>query len=143
MSPDRSGLRTLALMLLIYGAASLVHFVHNAEFIADYPNLPRSWSRAGVYVAWAAITGVGLVGWLLVWRGYSMAGLALLAIYAALGLDSLGHYVLAPLSAHTFAMNATILLEVTAAALVLVEVVRQLAHLMSVRLGRARDTRRT
>jgi hypothetical protein len=106
-----------------------MHFVHNAEFIADYPNLPSSWSRADVYLAWIAMTIVGVVGWFLASRGY-VVGLALLATYAALGLDSLGHYVLAPLSDHTFAMNATILLEVTAAGLVLVEVVRQLARRM-------------
>jgi hypothetical protein len=57
---------------------------------------------------------------------YGAASLLLLTVYAALGMDSLGHYVLAPLSAHSLAMNATILLEVTAAALVLVEVARQI-----------------
>jgi hypothetical protein len=49
------------------------------------------------------------------------------AVYAALGLDSLGHYVLAPMSAHTAAMNATIVLDVTAAALLLIEAVKLIA----------------
>ncbi len=129
--------RTLFALLLIYGAASLIHFVHNAEFIAEYPNLPSSWSRADVYLAWITLTIVGIAGWLLVSRGYPIIGLVLLATYAALGLDSLGHYVLAPLSAHTFAMNATIFLEVTAAGLVLVEVLRQLARRMSRPLTRS------
>jgi len=118
----------LATLLLVFGAASLVHFVHNAEFIADYPNLPSTWSRADVYLAWLGMTAIGLVGWLLTRRGWRKTGFALLAVYAAIGLESLGHYVLAPLSAHTLAMNATILLEVTAAALVLVEVARQAAR---------------
>jgi hypothetical protein len=61
-------------------------------------------------------------------RGLRITGLVLLALYAALGLDSLGHYLLAPLSAHSVSMNSTILLEVTAAALVLVEVVRQMVR---------------
>ena len=113
-------------LLLLYGAASLVHFSHNAEFLADYPNLPASWSRADVYFAWIALTAVGVAGWLLLSRGFIIAGLLVLAAYAALGLDSLGHYLLAPLSAHTLAMNATILAEVTAAGLVLVEVGRQI-----------------
>ena len=125
MSVRNAGQGTLLALLLVYGVASLIHFVHNAEFIAEYPNLPSSWSRAGVYFAWIVLTVVGIAGWLLVSRRYLVIGLVLLAIYAALGLDSLGHYVLAPLSAHAFAMNATILLEVTAAGLVLVEVVRQ------------------
>ena len=120
-------LRTLAILLLVYGAASLVHFTHNAEFIADYPNLPSTWSRADVYIAWIAITALGIGGWALASRGFLLTGLVILAVYAGLGLDSLGHYVLAPMSAHTLAMNGTILAEVTAAGLVLVEVARQMA----------------
>jgi len=118
--------RTLPTLLLLYGVFSLVHFIHNAEFVRDYPNLPASWSRVDVYAAWLAMTGVGIAGWLVLRRGHRIAGLVVLAAYAMLGVDSLGHYVLAPLSAHTHAMNATILLEVGSAALVLVEVTRQL-----------------
>jgi len=120
--------KTLPFLLLLYGAASLVHFSHNAEFVTDYPNLPASWSRAGVYLAWLVMTGVGIAGWLLVSRGFVRSGLLVLAAYACLGLDSLGHYLLAPLSAHTLAMNSTILAEVTAAGLLMVEVMRQLAR---------------
>ena len=117
-------------LLLIYGVATLVHFIHNAEFLGDYPNMPATWTRAGVYFAWLGMTFIGVAGWFLVVRGFRLAGLALLAAYAVGGLDSLGHYVLAPLSAHTVAMNATILVEVTAAAALLVEVVRQTARRM-------------
>lgn len=113
--------------LLLYGAASLVHFWHNAEFLGDYPNLPSSWTRADIYLAWIAMTSIGVAGWILVARGRVVVGLLALAIYAALGLDSLGHYVLAPMSAHTAMMNATILAEVTAAGWVVVEVARRLA----------------
>jgi hypothetical protein len=120
--------RTLLPLLLIYGLASLVHFSHNAEFVADYPNLPASWSRADVYLAWIALTIVGIAGWVLMRRGFLLAGLVVLALYAALGLDSLGHYLLAPLSAHTLMMNSTILAEVTAAGLVLVEVMWQIGR---------------
>jgi hypothetical protein len=116
--------RTLLVLLLIYGAASLAHFIHNAEFLAEYPNMPASWSRAGVYVAWVGLTVLGAFGWLLLRRGYQMAGLLFVAAYAALGLDSLGHYVLAPMSAHTATMNGTILLEVTAAALLFIQAVK-------------------
>jgi hypothetical protein len=119
--------KALLVLLLTYGVASLVHFVHNAEFLADYPNMPASWARADVYLAWLGLTGVGMLGWILVARGYQLAGLLFVAVYAALGLDSLGHYVLAPMSAHTAAMNATILLDVTAAALLLIEAVKLIA----------------
>ena len=120
--------KTLLVLLLIYGIASLVQFIHNAEFLADYPNLPASWSRAGVYLAWVALTAVGIGGWFLMVRGFPGVGLLLLGVYALLGLDSLGHYVVASMSDHTLGMNSTILLEVAAAALVLIEVVRQMMH---------------
>ena len=118
----------LLALLVAYGAASLVHFIHNAEFLADYPGMPSSWTREGVYLVWLAMSLIGVVGWLLASRGFQVAGLLLVALYAVCGLDSLGHYVLAPLSAHTMAMNSTILLEVTAAALVLAETLRLLAR---------------
>jgi len=116
----------LPVLLVVYGVASLVHFVHNAEFLSNYPNMPASWSRMDVYFAWLELTAVGVVGWILIERRFHIAGLALLAVYAALGIDSLGHYALAPMSSHSSAMNATILLEVGAAALVLVEIARLL-----------------
>lgn len=116
--------KTLLILLLVYGVASLIHFMHNAEFLANYPNLPTSWTRAGIYLVWLEITMLGIGGWLLMVYGYSRLGLLMLAIYALLGMDSLGHYILAPMSEHTLGMNSTILFEVTAAVLVLIEVIR-------------------
>jgi hypothetical protein len=110
--------RTLAVLLIVYAAASLLHFIHNAEYLADYPNLPASWMRADIYLAWLAITLVGAAGWCLLAYGKRIAGLLSIAGYALLGMDSLGHYIVAPVSAHTAAMNLTILLEVSAAAVV-------------------------
>ena len=106
--------------MIAYGAGSLVHFVHNAEFLAEYPNMPAWLSRTDVYVVWLGITAIGVAGYVLAGHGYRLAGLLLVAVYAALGLDSLGHYALAPMSAHTAAMNSTILLEVATAALLFV-----------------------
>jgi hypothetical protein len=120
--------KILPTLLLVYLAASLIHFIHNAEFLADYPNLPTSWTRFGVYSAWIVMTIIGVGGWIMKSRRYQLAGLLLLAMYAALGLDSLAHYVVAPLSNHTAVMNLTMLLEVTAAALVFIEVVRQIVQ---------------
>jgi predicted branched-subunit amino acid permease len=128
---DRPNNRLLFLLVAVYAAASLVHFVHNAEFLGDYPGLPDSWSRGGVYLAWVGMTAVGALGALLVYRTREAIGLLLLAVYAALGMDSLGHYVVAPVSAHSSMMNTTILLEVGAAALVLLEVTRRLFGLVA------------
>jgi len=122
--PDRKILLTL---LLVYGLASLVHFTHNAEYLSYYPNLPATWTRAGIYLAWIGMAVTGVAGWKLVNRGYVVPGLIILAIYAVAGLDSLGHYIVAPVSAHSLAMNSTILIEVTTAAFVLVEIIRQLS----------------
>ena len=132
---QRPALPILAVLLVLYGVASLVHFVHNAEFLPDYPNMPASWSRMGVYLAWFGMTAVGVVGWALVARGVHITGLVFLVVYAGLGLDSLGHYLLAPMSAHSVSMNATILVEVSAAALVLVEIARLVARQLP--LGRS------
>jgi len=107
--------RYLLALLTFYCAASLAHFIHNAEFIADYPNLPASLTRAKVYLAWLAITCVGAAGLFILKTGHRLPGLILIAVYAALGFAGLDHYTLAPMSAHTSAMNTSILCEVAAA----------------------------
>jgi hypothetical protein len=106
-------------LVAAYFATSLGHFAHNAEFICEYPNLPVWLTRAKVYAAWLAITSVGLVGFILIKNKLMPAGLLLVAIYAALGFDGLGHYAVAPMELHTLGANITILSEVAAAALLL------------------------
>ena len=117
--------KRLIALCAVYMVASLIHFAHNAEFLVDYPNLPQTWTRAGVYLGWVGMTVVGAIGLFLVTRGFRVVGLLLIAVYSILGMDSLGHYVVAPISAHTVAMNLTIMLEVSTAALVFVEVARR------------------
>src|SRR4029453_6261308 len=88
----------LLAVLAIYCAASLIHFVHNAQFISDYPNLPASLTPSKVYLAWIAVTSVGTAGVALAMSGRRVPGLLLIAGYAALGFAGLDHYVLAPMS---------------------------------------------
>jgi hypothetical protein len=102
--------RSLLALVLVHAAASLVHFAHNATFLADYPNMPAWLSPAGVYAVWLGQAAIGAAGLLLFLRGRA-TGLLLIAVYAVLGFAGLDHYVLAPMSAHTAAMNATIWLE--------------------------------
>ena len=116
------------MLLVAYAAASLLHFGHNAEFLGDYPNMPAWLSRTTVYAAWLALSALGAAGYLLLLRGYRLAGLLMLAAYAAAGFDSFSHYGLAPASAHTAAMNATIWLEAATAALLLVALARLVAR---------------
>ncbi len=100
----------------IYCGASLIHFSHNAEYIAFYPNMPAWLTRENVYIAWLAITSVGVVGIVLSLVGFPLAAAVCIGIYGLFGLDGLGHYALALCSQHTFAMNFTIWFEVVAGA---------------------------
>lgn len=97
-----------------YTAASLVHFAHNAEYIAFYPGMPSWLTREYVYLAWLAVASVGALGWLLIRVKRPGLGLLVLGAYGALGLDGLAHYTLALCSEHTFAANLTIWAEASA-----------------------------
>jgi len=111
-------------LMLVYGAASLLHFTHNAVYLHDYPNLPAWLTAGGVVAAWLLVAGVGLLGYLLYSRISRVAGLIVIAAYAVLGFGGLDHYTVAPVAAHTVAMNLTILLEATTAAVLLIFVAR-------------------
>lgn len=115
-SSVRSG-KQLPWLMLLYGAASLIHFAHNAEYLADYPNLPAWLSRSQIYVVWLCITALGAMGYLIYRRAHELTGLFVVGVYAALGFDGLLHYGRAPMREHTSAMNASIWFEVGAAAL--------------------------
>jgi hypothetical protein len=129
--------KALPWLLVLYCAASLLHFAHNAEYLADYPNLPEWLSRSGVYVAWLCSFAIGVTGYALLRRGLHLIGLIVLAGYAGLGFDGLLHYSLAPFAAHTITMNLTIWFEVVTAALLLVAVMRLAIEQMSRHVARA------
>jgi len=114
--------RWLGALFLLYTVASLLHFIHNAEYVDSYPNLPAWISRASVYAVWLAVAGAGLLGLLLCRSGRYAFGLPLLVLYALAGLDGLLHYTRAAPSAHSAAMNFTILFEAVVAAALLVAV---------------------
>ena len=112
--------------MLLYGAASLLHFTHNAQFAADYPNLPASFSAARIYGAWLVVAAIGLAGYLLLKRGHQFWGLSVVALYASLGFDGLLHYTLAPMAQHDWAMNLSIWFEVVTAAVLFALVLMRL-----------------
>jgi hypothetical protein len=105
----------LLLALLALAAATLLHHVHNAEFLEHYPGMPAWLTARAVYAAWVAAAAVGACGYWLLRRGHSITGTAMVIAYACYGIDGLVHYALAPVSAHTAAMNVSIWLEALAA----------------------------
>ena len=120
--------RALPWLLLLYCGANLLHFVHNAEYVTAYPNLPAWISRGSIYIAWCAIFAIGLWGYVLFRRSRSRSGLLLLTLYTALGLEGLLHYGRAPISGHSLGMNLTIWTEVVTAALALSTVLCLVAY---------------
>lgn len=110
--------------LLAYASASLLHHVHNATFLAAYPNMPPGLSTLGVYAAWGAVTAVGVIGYTLVRMRYTGPGLLLLAVYGGCGLDGLAHYAVAEFSAHTALMHFSILSEVATGLVLIVLCIR-------------------
>jgi hypothetical protein len=123
----------LGIALLAYCAASLTHFSHNAVFVEAYPNLPDSITPIRIWAVWLAEATIGLTGYVLFRKGMRRTGLALVALYAALAFDGLAHYTLAPMSAHTAAMNLTIWGEVIAGSILLVLAGVQLVRRLSTR----------
>jgi len=121
---NRSRDTVLLPLMLLYGAASLLHFFHNAVYLHDYPNLPAWLTAGGVWAAWLVETGTGVAGYWIYSRLSRVGGWVLIAVYAAFGLAALDHYTVAPVSAHSVAMNLTILLEAATAVVLLVYVGR-------------------
>ena len=115
----------LLTFILLYGAMSLVHFLHNAVYLQLYPNMPTWLTPVGVMASWLVIAAIGALGYWLFRRGQKAIGLVMIAIYAALGFGGLDHYAIAPVSAHSLAMNATIVGEVIAATALLVVTARE------------------
>jgi hypothetical protein len=119
----------IPMLMLIYTTASLLHLVHNATYLHEYPNMPPWLTALGVYSVWCAVAFVGLLGFWIYRRVHRIAGLVLIAVYAALGFAGLDHYVVAPVSAHSWAMHLTIALEVASAGCLLIAVIARAAIL--------------
>jgi hypothetical protein len=55
--------RILLFLMILYGAASLLHFIHNGLYIHAYPNPPTWITPLGVYASWCGIAAVGVLGY--------------------------------------------------------------------------------
>jgi len=100
--------RHIWFLLAVYFVASTAHFVHNAAYIAYYPNMPSWITPDRVYVAWSVVTAVGIAGLVALRLRLHAAAAVFITVYGALGLDGLAHYTLALCSEHTLVTNVTI-----------------------------------
>ncbi len=117
--------RVLLAAFIAHVVATLTHFVHNAVYLNDYPNLPEWLTAGGVYGSWIVLTAVGVTGLALLRYVSVPIGLAVLALYAILGFGGFDHYILAAISAHTTVMNLTILFEAVTGSVLVGAVVRE------------------
>jgi hypothetical protein len=123
----------LLLISLVYLIASLGHFVHNAEFLDQYPNLPGWITRKGVYLGWLIVTLPGLAAMFAWARGRAGLAFGLLALWGALAYLGLDHYYVAPASAHPSFANVSIVFEVIAGSVLLLGSLVCLVRLLRVR----------
>lgn len=121
----------LPILFVLYTAASLAHFTHNAEVIAIYPGLPIWMTRESVYMAWLAVASVGLLAIAASFKRWHRVAALLLIAYGLLGTDGLLHYTLALCSEHTLATNLTIWAEVSLGVVLACAAAVRLARLIS------------
>lgn len=125
--------RPLHLLFGLYLLASLAHFIHNAEYLPYYPNMPAWITRETVYLVWLGQAAVGAVGLVLAaWR-WRIAALLAVAVFGAFGLDGLAHYTLALCSEHTLATNITIWAEAVLGLLLMLAAATRIASIGSAR----------
>jgi hypothetical protein len=92
--------------------ASFVQFAHHAEFLATYPNTPEDVTREGLYLAWMALTMVGMLAGGCAMLGRGMLAAIVLTLYGFLGtMAGVGHYAQGFWDEHSLAANATICFE--------------------------------
>src|SRR5437763_599084 len=90
--------------------------VRMVEYTPGYT--ANHWCEKG-YLAWLAITSVGLVAFVFLRLRVRAVAIPLLGLYGAFGLDGLAHYTLALCSEHTVMANVTIWSEAIAGVLLL------------------------
>ena len=95
----------------VYGLGTFGHCVHNAEFLAYYPNMPEELTHEMVYLAWMGLTVVGLAIVPFYMLGLGVLAAMVLALYGLLGLSGLAHYSLGALEEHTLMANLLIMFQ--------------------------------
>ena len=112
--------RLLLALLIANAVASATHFADNMLRFDEYPEPAWITGPHVVDSLWLAMTPLLPLAWWLATRGRKWAALGTLWIYGILSLFTLGHYFYASPMTLSFRINALILLEAAAAALLLV-----------------------
>lgn len=112
-------------LMALYGLATFGHCVHNAEYLAYYPNLPEAWTHEMVYLAWMGLTVVGLAVVPFYMLSLGVLAALFLALYGLLGLSGLSHYSLGALEEHTLVANLLIMFQVLSGLVLAVRAVRE------------------
>ena len=100
-------------------AASVLHYLDNLARFHEYPE-PQWLSPQLAGAFWFVMTPVALRGYYLYVRERGTVAYLLLYLYGAMSLLVLGHYAYAPLADISFSIHLFILLEVFAAACLVV-----------------------
>lgn len=114
MSAQLDRLRILRWLLIANVAASILHYVDNVLFFAQYPE-PWWIDTHRVDAFWFAMTPLAWLGYRLMRRERTRAGAITLYLYAAAGALVLGHYKYAPWCGIATRIHVFILLEAAAA----------------------------
>jgi hypothetical protein len=112
--------RGLPILLAINLVASALHFGDNMLRFREYPEPAWITGPHVVDALWLLITPLLGVGWYLARRERRWASVGVLWTYGVLSMLVLGHYLYASPSSLSFRINFFILLEASAAALLIV-----------------------
>lgn len=102
--------RWLLAMLVVCIVTSILHYVDNVLFFAQYPE-PTWFNPSLVDILWFVMTPIGITGYSFWQQGRRTLAFGLLYLYVAMGQLTLGHYFYAPIWELTWKMNGLIFLE--------------------------------
>jgi hypothetical protein len=108
MQPMQTKARSWLLVILVCNALSTaIHYFDNYVNFDQYP-MPAWITQDAVWMSWLVLTTIGCAGYWLYWQQKFWLAYGCLAIYAATGASTPGHYLYAPLSHFSAKMNIMI-----------------------------------
>jgi hypothetical protein len=116
---DSSRRKVILWLLVANVVTSILHYVDNVLNFDHYPE-PTWLNPHLIDMAWFVMTPFGVVGYLLLVRGYRLSAFACLLLYSMMNLLVLGHYPIAPPWKVSFKINLFILAEAATAMLLAV-----------------------